>query len=84
MGVTLDAHLTYTLHIDFIITRASRRVNILKAVASTNWGQQKDTILITYKFLIRPFSSIPLQSGPPAPDHHHSRNFVFEQSHSPV
>ena len=36
-----------------IITRASPRIIILNVLAGTNWGQHKETILITYKSLIR-------------------------------
>ena len=36
-----------------IITRASYRINILKAPAGTNWGRQKETVHIAYKSLIQ-------------------------------
>ena len=53
LGVTLDSHFTFTLHIDAIITRALTHIIIFKAIAGTNWDQQKETILITNKYLIR-------------------------------
>ena len=31
--------------------RVSKRNNVLKALADTNWGQQKETLLLTYKAL---------------------------------
>ena len=31
--------------------RVSKRNNVLKALAGTNWGQQKETLLLTYKSL---------------------------------
>ena len=33
--------------------RVSKRNNVLKALASTKWGQQKETLLMTYKALGR-------------------------------
>ena len=33
--------------------RVSKRNNVLKALAGTNWGQQKETLLMTYKALGR-------------------------------
>ena len=53
MGVTLDPHFTFTPHISSIITRSVPRLNILRALAGSNWGQQKETLLITFKSLIR-------------------------------
>ena len=53
LGVTFDPHLTFSSHISSIISRATPRLNILRALAGTTWGQQKETLLITYKSLIR-------------------------------
>ena len=53
LGVTLDPHLTFTPHISNIVSRAAPRINILKALAGTNWGQQCETIAITYKSIVR-------------------------------
>ena len=52
LGVTFDTYFIFYPHIDSIITWASSRTNILKVLAGTNWGPQKHSILITYKFLI--------------------------------
>ena len=53
LGITLDPHFTFTPHITSLVARASPRLNILKALAGTTWGQQKETIIITFKALIR-------------------------------
>ena len=53
LGVVFDTHFTFSPHIKSIIHRASPRLNILRALAGTNWGQQKETLRITYKSLIR-------------------------------
>ena len=54
LGVTFDPHFTFSPHIASIVSRASPRLNILKALAGTTWGQQKETLITTYKSLIRP------------------------------
>ena len=36
-----------------VANRVSKRNNVLKALAGTNWGQQKETLLLTYKGLGR-------------------------------
>ena len=53
LGVTFDPHFTFSPHITSIINKASPRINILKALAGTTWGQQKETMIITFKSLIR-------------------------------
>ena len=53
LGVKLDPHFTFSPHIDAIIKRIAPRINILKALTGTNWGQEKETLLITFKSLIR-------------------------------
>ena len=39
------------------INRVSKGNNVLKAMAGTNWGQQKETLLLTYKALGRSISN---------------------------
>jgi hypothetical protein len=39
---------------DYIKTRTSRRLPILKALTGTSFGQCQETLLLTYKVLIRP------------------------------
>ena len=36
-----------------VANRVSKRNNVLKALAGTNWGQQKEMLLLTYKALGR-------------------------------
>ena len=54
--VTFDTHFIYPSQIYSVITRASSRIDIFKALAGINWNQDKETTLITYKSLIRSFS----------------------------
>ena len=47
LGVTFDPHFKFNAHVRSLITRVLPRINILKVHTGTNWGQQKETILIT-------------------------------------
>ena len=53
---SFDTHFYFSPHIETINTWASSRIHILKALAVTSWGQQKETLHITDKSLIRSFS----------------------------
>ena len=49
LGVYLDPSLSFNKHSQYVAERVSGRNNILKAFAGTSWGQQKETLLMTYK-----------------------------------
>ena len=49
LGVYLDTSLSFNKHSGDVAERVSNRNNILKALAGTSWGQQKETLLMTYK-----------------------------------
>ena len=53
LGVHLDTSLTFNVHCTQAATRVSNRNNVLKALPGTTWGQQKETILMTYKVIGR-------------------------------
>ena len=57
LGVTFDPLFTFTPHVADIAARASRRLQVLKALTGTTWGQDKETILLTYKAIIKPIIS---------------------------
>ena len=52
LGVTFGTHFIFSPHIDSVISRASSLISIIKALARTNWGHQKDTILNIYRSII--------------------------------
>ena len=52
LGVTFDPHFHFHKHVEEIVKRAKSRLNILKALTGTTWGQHKETIVATYKALI--------------------------------
>ena len=49
LGVYLDPSLSLNKHSQYVAERVSGRNNIFKALAGTSWGQQKETLLMTYK-----------------------------------
>ena len=57
VGVYLDTLFSFNKHCVQVANRASKRNNVLKALAVTNWGQQKETLLMTYKALGRPIAN---------------------------
>ena len=53
LGVHMDTSLSSNKHSNHVAERVSGRNNILKALAGTSWGQQKETLLMTYKVVGR-------------------------------
>jgi hypothetical protein len=54
LGLNFDPKLNFNDHIGKTKEKASKTINILKALTSTNWGKQKETIVTTYKTITRP------------------------------
>ena len=54
LGVLLDSHLTFTKHIQEMKAKCAKRTNILRALAGTDWGGDRKTILQLYTAIIRP------------------------------
>ena len=51
LGVYLDTFFSFNTHCVQVANRVSKINNVLRALAGTNWGQQKETLLLTYKAL---------------------------------
>ena len=49
LGVTLDTHLIFTQHCNDIAVIVLQRNNVLKALAGSTWGCEKETLLTTYQ-----------------------------------
>ena len=49
LGVTLDPMMTFGPHTQNLKKKINGRNNILKALAGTSWGLEKETLLTTYK-----------------------------------
>ena len=54
LGLTLDPKLTYNAHIQNIATHAQKPLQVIKAFTGTTWGKQKETLVATYKAVMRP------------------------------
>ena len=54
LGLTLDPKLTCNAHIQNIATHAQKPLQVIKALTCTTWGKQKETLVATYKAVMRP------------------------------
>ena len=52
LGVILDSHMTWKAHIDYLLQKSSRGLNIMRCLSGTTWGANKKALLILYKSLI--------------------------------
>ena len=52
--LTLDPKLTYSTHIHSISVQAHKPLLMIKSLTSTGCGKQKETLMATYKAVIRP------------------------------
>ena len=52
LGVTFDPTLRFHKQVERIEPKAKRRLNIMRLLTGTSWGQHKETLLATYKSLI--------------------------------
>lgn len=54
LGVKFDPMLTFNLHADSVISKLKTRNNMMKTLAGSNWGKEKETMITTYKAISRP------------------------------
>jgi len=52
LGVYFDSHLTWKNHIDFLIEKSIKGLNLMRCISGTSWGSNKDTLLTIYKSII--------------------------------
>ena len=53
MGLTLSPKLTYSTHIHNISVQAHKPLKMIKALTATGCGKQKETLMVTYKSVMR-------------------------------
>ena len=53
LGIRLDAKLTFKTHILDVSAKVTKRLNLLKRLASTNWGSDKLTLRQLYTGYVR-------------------------------
>ena len=54
LGLTLNQKLTYSTHIHNISVQAHKPLQMIKALTATRWSKQKETLMATYKTVMRP------------------------------
>jgi hypothetical protein len=54
LGLTLDPSLSFGEHTKIAKDKSDSSIKILKALTSTSWGKPKETLLATYKAVVRP------------------------------
>ena len=53
LGVKFDPHFSFAHHAKAIATKARTKLALLKATAGSTWGASKETLLVTFKGLIK-------------------------------
>lgn len=53
LGIIFDSKLTWSDHVNYIMDKCNKRLNLLRAVSGNKWGASKKTLLILYRSLIR-------------------------------
>ena len=53
LGIRLDPRLSYKAHFEDITEKVAKRLNLLKRLASTNWGTNKKTLRQLYTGYVR-------------------------------
>ena len=56
LGVTIDPFITFCNRAVITARKASKRLNVLRAVADMSFGHDKECLTMTFKALIRPFN----------------------------
>ena len=51
LGVIMNPSLSFHKHCNNVTNRIDKRTNMLKALAGSSWGQEKDTLLLSYNAL---------------------------------
>ena len=57
LGVIMDTSLSFHKHCNYVSERIDKRNNMLKALAGLSWGQEKETLLMTYNALGKSIAS---------------------------
>jgi len=52
-SVTWDRSTGSDAHLEHVVARCNKRLNLLKVMPGTRWGASKDVLLLVYKALIR-------------------------------
>lgn len=53
LGLIFDQKLTWKDHIDYVVKKCKKRINLLKVISGSKWGASKEVLSSVYKGLIR-------------------------------
>ena len=53
LGIIFDRKLNWRSHVEYIIEKCKKRINLMRAVSGYHWGASKKSLLSIYKALIR-------------------------------
>ena len=53
LGVTFDPLFTFSPHARAVAKGSAERLKVIKALSGTSWGQDSETLLLSYKVLVR-------------------------------
>ena len=54
LGLFLNSKLAYGTHIHNISVQVHKPLHMIKRLTATGWGKQKETLMATYKAVMRP------------------------------
>ena len=57
LGVIMDPSLSFHKHCNYVSDRIDKRNNMLKALTGSSWGQEKETLMLTYNALGKSIAS---------------------------
>jgi ribonuclease HI len=53
LGIIFDKELTWRDHIEYIVSRCNKRLNLMRSLTGTQWGASKTCLLTVYRALVR-------------------------------
>jgi len=53
LGVVFDQHLTWSEHIDYVTSKCSKWLNLMRTISGTRWGATTKSLITIYRTLIR-------------------------------
>lgn len=53
LGMIFDERLSWKAHIDYVVDKCKKRLNLMRSISGTTWGADKSSLLTIYKALIR-------------------------------
>lgn len=53
LGVTFDTMYSFSKHVQTVVDKTKTKINLIKSLAGSTWGQDKETLSMTYKSICR-------------------------------